>query len=430
MKKEYLDQSFYAQNNITLISRLPRYSIRYSLISFGILITILFIMLALICLRAVAAHNLQEGSGAFTDFDAFYTAGKMYWSGDLIHAYSPKYFFQSLASEANSSIFMPWTYSPQFNLITIILATVPRVLSYVMFMLLGMIVFIYFIYFIAKDFIVIPFVLVAPALFATLVGGQNSFITGVLLSIFCISAQLNKKVPLAAGVSLGLMIIKPHLALGLGWMLFLQRRWSVIFIVIVTIFLTSLLSTLMFGSGIWIAFLSALESSSNFLKQGAYPMDRMTSIYAHVFTLTGGNYTKAIIFHILFLSISLLVLWMAIAQDWDAARVLAISCMTTLAVSPYCYDYDTLITAISFSLVARDLVIFSSLLEKFLLIVFSWLMSGWGMLSTFWVRDWSELDGSLYSMGGLGLVGTTILLFKILWFSEMHESKFKHYNYK
>lgn len=396
---------------------IDRYSWR-NLIYFSLLSATIFSMIGIICIRYNVAAEVGKAPSTFTDFDAFYTAGKMFWAGELNKAYVPKYFFSALEADSQKRIFMPWTYPPPYNLLAIALSSIDRATSYALFTSISLIAFFIAVYRLSGDLITMPVLLTAPAAIITIMGGQNSFLTAALVAIFCHAMMSRGTIRQVGDVSLGLMVIKPHLALGLGLMLILQRKWVSVAWVLMTVLALLLISLFAFGHEIFSSFMSAISYSKFFLQQGLYPMDRMTSVYAFVFGISGKNYLLSIAIHTIVTISALACIWYSISHRWEIHRVLSVACVATLMVSPYNYDYDAMILAIPLSLAARELVVFSSAYEKVLLVSLCWLTTGWGTLSTFWVKDLSALEGSVYSFGGLGLVGFFIVFLRILMKAE------------
>jgi len=85
---------------------------------------------------------------------------------------------------------------------------------------------------------------------------------------------------LIAGLALGAMVIKPHLAIAVGIYMLATRRWVALATAATVVLASSLLCTLVFGWQIWIAWLGAIRESASFLEQGIYPLLRMISTYA------------------------------------------------------------------------------------------------------------------------------------------------------
>ena len=71
---------------------------------------LLFYVLVLLFLAVLRGLTAQDpiASGVYTDIDAFYLAGKMFWEGHLSDAYSLKNFSKSMELDSGKDIVMPW----------------------------------------------------------------------------------------------------------------------------------------------------------------------------------------------------------------------------------------------------------------------------------------------------------------------------------
>ena len=394
-------------------AKVQPYSIRLNRYSRRVFIAIICLAVELIFFRSIIAYKLTSGSALLNDFDVFYAAGALYWSGNIIEAYDSQYFISYMTKILQKEALLLWTYPPQFIFVSAALSLIPPIISYAVFMISSSVIFFIVIYRISGDFSIIPLSLTVPVIIMAALTGQNSFFISSLTGIFCISALISNS-PKVAGLFLGLMIFKAHLAIGIGWFVLLKKNWCILLTAVLVIVVSSFISTLTFGIPVWFAFSQALEEASTYLGKGLYPMDRMSSIYAFVYTATEGSNLYSAIAHFSFMLIAFGLCAVSILQSWEVKRSFAIACLATLSVSPYCYDYDTLIAAVAFSIVARDLIFYSSLIEKVFIFMFSWLMTGWGLVSTFLIRETTSVYEKYVSLGGLGLVGVTILLFMIL----------------
>jgi hypothetical protein len=88
-------------------------------------------------------------------------------------------------------------------------------------------------------------VVLFPALAITIGCGQNGFLTGALV---CLNVERRQ---LLAGLALGAMVIKPHLAIAAGVYLLVTRRWIALGTATIVVLASSLLCTLLFGWQIW-----------------------------------------------------------------------------------------------------------------------------------------------------------------------------------
>lgn len=100
--------------------------------------------------------------------------------------------------------------------------------------------------------ILIPVVLSPAALFC-LISGQSAFLTtAMMIAIF---ALLDRR-PVAAGVLIGLLTVKPQLGILFPFMLIASGRWRVFFAAAVTALVLAGVTAAMFGPQVWIAFVS------------------------------------------------------------------------------------------------------------------------------------------------------------------------------
>ncbi len=88
----------------------------------------------------------------------------------------------------------------------------------------------------------------APGVALNLWFGQNGLLFGGLLGLALAWARTR---PRLAGVALGMLALKPHLAVALGLVLLLGRRWTVLAVAAATVAALGLLSVAVFGAAVW-----------------------------------------------------------------------------------------------------------------------------------------------------------------------------------
>ncbi|NUH65528.1 DUF2029 domain-containing protein [Sulfitobacter sp. S0837] len=101
-----------------------------------------------------------------------------------------------------------------------------------------------------------------PLILLIIRSGQNSFLTGGLIGLTCMLVLRNSR---WSGVPLGLMAIKPHLALGVGFWALLDRRWVMAAQSFAVIGLFGGLATLMFGTEVWAAAFGGIAETAQAL---------------------------------------------------------------------------------------------------------------------------------------------------------------------
>lgn len=382
------------------------------------------VLLALLLVAWKTAHFLAASSGGgrakTTDFDAFHLAGRMAWEGNIEGAHFARVFVerQSLLSEDGS--FMPWTYPPQFDLVVAGLALLPIWLAYAAFTSLTFGAYLLVLRRLSPRHF--PVVLVASlcATYITIRSGQNGFLTASLIGGFVLLSLRGSR---WAGLPLGLMVIKPHLALGLGLFLLLARRWAEAALALAVVGASALLSTLAFGIGIWPAFLNGLQESKLFLEAGLYPLYRMVSVYAGLRTL-GAGAGLALGLHLLMALGGLAMLVLAVVRKWQAERVLAVAILASLTVSPYLYDYDLTLLALVLALSAGDLLAVHSRRVVLVILGLVCVAGGYGFVGTAIVDLRMPQDRPLdpadlpLAVGAFALAALTPMLLATLWKAE------------
>lgn len=295
------------------------------------------------------------------DFDAFYIVAQRVWLGDAEQAYHFDLFTRMQMEAVGGKVdFLHWTYPPQFDLLVAPLALMPVGAAYFLFIAATLCFYLVTLRAIAKRCFALVVILLSPALFLTLACGQNGFLTGGLLGIACLTIQRRQ---LVAGVSLGIMVIKPHLAIAMAVYALLARRWAGVITAAAVIFLSSILCVLLLGPQIWSAFLGSVHESSTFLERGSFALFRSVSVYA-VLRTAGLSASLAFLGQVVVAVFALSVITLAIYRDLPARWSLGLAAVASLLISPYAYDYDLPILGVGMALLLPDLTQLASRGER------------------------------------------------------------------
>jgi Glycosyltransferase family 87 len=320
----------------------------------------------LICLAAgivmlAGAFEAPElGSGkSLMDFDAFYIVSQMIHEGTLTQAYDTAFMGSVQKSVGGEGIFMPWTYPPHYDLVISFLAFGSRGLAYGVFISLTFVCYVFTLHRLAGKHV-----------------GQNGLLTGALAGLFCLAILRGGAV---AGVPLGLMVIKPHLAIGFGVMVLVTQRWKVLLIGLAVVAIFSALATWAFGMDVWPAFLQSVPEAQRNMAEGNYLFFRMTSIYAALLML-GVSAGTAMITQAFVALAACAAILMARLKGMSPRQILGISCFATLAISPFNHDYDMMIMGTGLAVIVADLMERTNRAEKLVIFALSWLTCGWGMV--------------------------------------------------
>ena len=294
--------------------------------------------------------QFRAASHKLLDFDGFYIAGQLVWRGAIEQAYHFVTDVPITKSFSSSDAFLPWTYPPQFDLLVAPLALMPKGLAYSVFMIGTLAAYLVTLRRIAAENFVSVLILLAPVIVITIRCGQNGFLTGTLIGLTCIGLQTGRSI---AGLPLGLMIIKPHLAVGFAVYTLVNRLWGTALVAAMTVAATSALATVLLGPAVWTAFLDGVTEARVFLEHGFYPFFRMISLYAVVRTF-GFSALVATTAQVL---VAVLALGMVVlaSRRLSPRQSLGVTAIATLLISPYAYDYDVLILGIGLGLLLTDL---------------------------------------------------------------------------
>ena len=185
---------------------------------------VLGVLLAVISSVRFQAPELLGQKKVLTDFDAFHLAGRLALEGRVSEAYHAMSMFAAQIELAGVASFMPWTYPPPFTLAMQGLAGLPIGVAFLLFATGSFAFYIWVLRRIAGPWLPGVVMAVAPAILLNLRTGQNGLLIAGLIGAFLLAFRDNRRL---AGLPLGLLIIKPHLAVAVGLLVLLHRRWSV-----------------------------------------------------------------------------------------------------------------------------------------------------------------------------------------------------------
>jgi hypothetical protein len=377
---------------------------------------ILFVIALVLIPTAAELWGLQVRTGPhkLLDFEGFYLAGQLVWRGAIAQAYHFVTMFQLQKSLSSSETFQPWTYPPQFDILVAALALLPKGLAYGVFTIGTLAAYLATLKRIAAENFVPVLILLVPLIVITVGIGQNGFLTGTLIGLTCLGLQTGRSI---AGLPLGLMIIKPHLALGFAVYTLANRRWGTVLVAAATVAATSALATLLLGPAIWTAFFDGTKEARVFLDRGYYPLFRMVSVFAAVRSLGVpallANAAQAVV---AILALGSIVL---ASRQFSPRQALGITAIATLLISPYEYDYDLLTLGIGLGLLLPDLVNLGTDRERLALYASSLFIGIFSIVQTVISSESGSHkagggDADHLSLGGLALVAILFLTWRIL----------------
>ncbi|MGE5271849.1 MAG: glycosyltransferase family 87 protein [Thiohalocapsa sp.] len=273
------------------------------------------------------------------DFMAFWSAARLALAGLPAAAYDEAMIgaVQHAAVPAAPGIVFPWHYPPIFLLPVAPLGLLPYAASLALFVLLSAAVWALLVHHALHDRRAWIVAAAAPASLITLLDGQNAFLTAALAGFALL--WLDRR-PILAGILIGLLAIKPHLAVLFPIALVAAGAWRAFVAAAVTALLLALASLLAFGWETWAAFLHHLPVSQAMENAGAVPWGTIPSPYVFALAL-GLSLPAAAALQAAAALLAALCVWRAwrnpdASFEAKAATLLAGS----LLVSPYLFYYD------------------------------------------------------------------------------------------
>lgn len=354
------------------------------------------------------ANPTVGASGNLVDFDAFYIVGQLVTEGRAAEAYDPALMSAIQQQWLDHDGFMPWTYPPPFDLLTAALPLLPRGLSYALFIGLTLAVYLALLARLAGSSMMELLIALLPTLFVAIASGQNSFLTGALMAGCALLTLANRA---EEGLPLGLLVIKPHLGIGLGLHALFTRRWGALGIALGVALVLSAAATLVMGPGIWPAFRGAIRAAGELLAVDFYPIFRMPSVYALLFSL-GLPAGAALVGQGLAALLASAAVAFAVLRHLPPRWSLAVACFSSALMSPYFYDYDMTIVGVGVALIVGDLLARSTLGERRLLLVLGWTAGGWGLACEIATNglDWEARTALTQALPSMGAVAYLLLL--------------------
>ncbi|CAO4171294.1 glycosyltransferase family 87 protein [Methylorubrum populi] len=365
--------------------------------------------LALIILSRAARYAGFLPALDLTDFDAFHIAGRMVWRGDIADAYHLPALLRAQRSLVGDEASLPWTYPPPFDLVVAVLALLPISLAYLAFTGTTFTAYLLVLRRIAGPLFPVILLALFPVLFIEAATGQNGFLTGALIGLTGLGLLGGRA---SAGLPLGLMVIKPHLAVGLAVCTLAMRRWRCAVVAVATALLAIAIATVLLGPALWLAFLQGVAEAKTYLAAGLYPLSRMISVYAWLRSL---DLPAALALAAQSaMAVAALGIVVLAVRHRPPRQVVGLATLASLFVSPYAYDYDLALYGVGLALLLPDLLAGASRGEQAALLGLGWASGVYGMVADLF-QDGIAATGAL-PRSTISLAGPILLiLLALIW---------------
>ena len=276
-----------------------------------------------------------------TDFSNVYAAGKWVLEGRPEAPFVP-----ALQHEMEKRVFgadtpfYGWHYPPVFLGLAVLLALMPYLLSLAVWQAATLLSYLAVVRAILpRPEVWLP-ALGFPAVFINIAHGHNGFLSAAL---FAGGLLVLDRRPALAGILFGLLAYKPQFGLMIPLVLAVSGRWCTFFFAAATVAAVSALTSIAFGSGVWLAFRDSLEfTRSVVLEQGSTGFHKIQSAFSAV-RLLGGTVALAYAAQ----GATVLAVAVLLARLWRSEAAFALKAAALLAgallSTPYLLDYDLVV---------------------------------------------------------------------------------------
>lgn len=310
-------------------------------------VRVLAVMLAVVALGWIALSRdgvTVAGYPLGSDFVSFWAASELALEGRPEAVYEPASHFavQRTAVPATDESYYAFFYPPVFLLVCLPLATLPYLWSLAAWLgVTGLAYWRCLRTLLPQRWAALP-ILAYPAVLMNAGHGQNGFLSAACFGAGILALQRR---PVLAGLALGGLVFKPHLAVVIPFALAAAGRWRTLLSAALSALSLCLLSWLAFGTATWRGFLAQTALARAVLEQDLVGPAKMVSTFAAV-RLLGGSVGIAYAAQ-LAVGLALCGLLWGIRRVRPSGLDLG-ALMVAMAVlaSPFLLDYDLVMLAL------------------------------------------------------------------------------------
>jgi hypothetical protein len=300
------------------------------------------------------------------DFMAFWSAGRMTLDGDLALIHTPRPIYEAQLAEAPGlDVVYYWHHPPTFLLIATALATLPYLTAAAVFLGVSSVA-----YWVAakrafKPWQAVLFAFCAPAAAMHFGNVQTGLLTAALVGGALLALPQR---PLAAGVLVGLMAIKPHLMVLFPLAFIAGERWKAFFAAAISAALFCAAAYWAFGWGSFERFFANMGRAQSLVTDLQIAAGTYATLYGNLLGLKLPMALAAGVHAASALVASALVWLSWRSKNWPLAG--AVLAAASTLISPYLFFYDLTLLLVAIALIVRA-VGYQSLspLEKLALIM-------------------------------------------------------------
>jgi hypothetical protein len=290
-----------------------------------------------------------DGRAIATDFVTIWGAGKMALAGHAAAAYdwpTLKLVDEHAIGQAFSG-YLGWPYPPAFFLVAALLALLPYVSAFAVWVFASFLVYLAAIRGIVGDRVGYGLAAAFPAVLANFIVGQNGFLSAGLIGG---TLTLLQRRPICAGVLLGLLTYKPHLGILFPIALVAGGHWRALSSAAIVAALLAAASWAVFGGATWLAFFDGIGHAAH--SDAFADWGKLQTAFGLVRAL-GGSEPLAWIVQIavaLLAATAMAVLWRSRATYEIKAAGLGTA---ALLATPHLLTYDLVVLAVPLAFLLR-----------------------------------------------------------------------------
>lgn len=298
-------------------------------------------LLAVMDARYLARHgwpNVNAETLVGRDFVNLWSAGRLVLGGQTAILYDPAAYgaWQS-AAIGHGIAHHNYSYPPLTLIYAPLLGALPYPVALLLFV--GGSMALYALAargWLAREGLAPGWALAVPAAWLCVWAGHYGLL---LAALWCAAWSRMERQPRLAGVAIGLMAVKPHLAILAPLLLARRRDWSAFAAAAVTVALLVAASALLFGAGLWKGFLFATSGYQLGLVGKADSMFvLMMPTWAPALVAWGLPLGAALVVQGMIAAVVVALLWWRLPDQ--PVRVGALGAIATFIVLPYGFNYD------------------------------------------------------------------------------------------
>lgn len=289
---------------------------------------------------------LANGQPMFGDFIAFWSGGRAAIEGHVADIHTRALIEQYHQQAAPGVQFTaPWNSPPTFLLMASALALLPYPVAALTFLALGAALYIAAARAILPDTRALIFALTVPAAIYHVGSVQTGL---VIAGVSGLALAMLDRRPLVAGALVGLLAIKPHLAVLWPAMLALSGRWRAFAAAAVSTLYFVALAGFVFGFDAYQRFFENIGATQNLVTSQLITTPAYASLYANLLQL-GVSQAVALALHGV-AALAALIISVQVFRRGERTTAGAVLCAATLIVLPYSFFYDFTLLAVGIAL--------------------------------------------------------------------------------